>query len=68
MYIECPEGIVYLGIISEEFLREYCILLRKLMYGNVDAGILWLRLLANDLVNACNLKSSKADECILFTK
>ena len=29
IYIEWPEGIVDLRIISEEFLREYCILLVK---------------------------------------
>ena len=27
MYIEWPEGVVDLGIIRKEFLREYCILL-----------------------------------------
>ena len=51
MYIEWPEGIVDLGITSEEFLREYCILLGKLMYGNVHAALLWLRLLEKYLVN-----------------
>ena len=51
MYIEWPEGILYLGIITKEFLEEYCILLGNLMYGNVDAAILWIRLLANYLVN-----------------
>ena len=51
MYIKWPEDIVDLGIISEEFLREYCILLGKSMYVNVDAELLWLRLLANYLFN-----------------
>ena len=50
MCIEWPEGIVDLVIISEEFLKEYCILLGKSMYGNVDTEILWLRLLAKYLV------------------
>ena len=68
MYIEWPEGILDLGIISKEFLREYCILLGKLMYGNVDSAILWLILLAKYLVNECNLRMSKAESCILFRK
>ena len=70
MYIEWPESILDLGIISKEFLREYCILLGKLMYGNVDAVILWLILLAKYLVkkNECNLRMSKAESCILFRK
>ena len=51
MYIEWTEGIVYLRIISEEFLIEYCILLGNSMYGNVYAALLWLRLLAGYLVN-----------------
>ena len=61
IYIEWPEGIVDLGIINEEFLREYCILLGQLIYGNVDAELLWLRLFAKYLVNKCNLKRSKSD-------
>ena len=61
MYIECPEGIVYLGIISKKLLRGYCILLGNSMYGNVDAALLWLRLLDKYLVNECNLKSIKAE-------
>ena len=37
MYITWPEGIVYLGIITKEFMEEYFILLENLMYVNVDA-------------------------------
>ena len=66
MYIEWTEIIVDLGIISKEFLKEYFILLGNLMYGNVDAEILWLSLLAKYLVKKCNLKRSKADSYIFF--
>ena len=59
MYIEWPEGIVDLGIISEEFLKEYCILILKFMYVNVDASLLRLILLAKYLVNEFNLKRSR---------
>ena len=51
MYIKWLKGIVDLGIISEQFLREYCILLGKLMYGNFDTALLWIRLLDKYLVN-----------------
>ena len=68
MYIEWSEGIVYLGIITKDFLGEYYVLLGKLVYGNVDAALLWLRLLAMYLVNKFNLKSSKADSYISFRK
>ena len=68
MYIEWPEVIVDLGIISEEFLKECCILLEKSMYGNVDTALLWIGLLEKYLVNRWNLKRSKADSCILFRK
>ena len=68
MYIEWPEGIVDLGITSEEFLKEYCILQGKLMCGNVYAALLWLRLIEKYLVNECNLKWSRADSCIFFRK
>ena len=68
MYIEWPEGILYLGIITKEFLEEYCILLVMSMYGNVDAVLLWLRLLAEYLVNEFNVKMSKAESFIFFRK
>ena len=38
------------------------------MYGDVDAMLLWLRLLAKYLVNECNPKRSKADSSIFFGK
>ena len=50
MFIEWPEVTVDLGITTKEFLEEYCILLGKSMYGNVDAVLLWLRLLAKYLI------------------
>ena len=59
---------MYLIIISKEFLREYCILLGKSMYDNVDTALLWIRLLDKYLVNGCNLKSSKADLLFFFGK
>ena len=62
------EYIVDLGITTDEFLEEYCIFIEKLMYGNVDAALLWLRLLAKYLVNEFNLKSIKADSYIFFKK
>ena len=59
MYIEWPEGIVDLGIITNNFLEECCILLGKSMYGNVDAALFFLRLLAKYLVNKFNLKGAR---------
>ena len=51
IYIGWPEIIVDLGIISEEFPREYFILLGDSMYINADTVLLCLRLLDNYLVN-----------------
>ena len=68
MYIKWPKGIVGLGIISKEIMREYCILLGNLVYGNFDAALLWPRLLAEYLVNECKLKRINADSCIFFRK
>ena len=59
MYIKWREGIDDLGIITVELLKEYCILLGKPMYGNVEAALLRLSLLAKYLVNEFNLKRSK---------
>ena len=68
MYIEWPEEIVELGIISKEFIEEYCILPGNSMYVIVDALLLWIRMLAKYLVNEWSLKRSEADSCILFRK
>ena len=57
-----------LGIISEKFLIEYCILLGKSIYGNVDASLLWLILLDKYLVKKFNLNRIKADSYVLFWK
>ena len=51
MYIKWPEDILYLGIITKEFLEGYLFFLEKSMYGNVDAALLWIRLLAEYLFN-----------------
>ena len=51
MFIEWPEGILYLGILTKEFLVECCNLIEKSMFGNVDTALLWLRLLAKYLVH-----------------
>ena len=40
MFIEWPGGMVELGIITKKSLEEYCILVEKSMYGNVDAALL----------------------------
>ena len=57
-----------LGIISEEFLREYCILLVNSMHGNVDAALLWIRLLETYVVIECNINRIKSCSCIFFHK
>ena len=61
MFIELTEGILDLGIILKEFLKEHCILFRKLMCGNAGAALLWLRLLDKYPIKECNMTISKAD-------
>ena len=50
IFIECPEGIVDIGIIAKEFMKENCILLGRYTYGNVDTDLLRLRLVAKYLI------------------
>ena len=68
MFIECPKVVLYIGIITKEFLEECCILLEKSMYVNVYVALLWLILLAKYLINEFNLKRSKSESCILCRK
>ena len=57
-----------MGFTTKAFLEEYCILLGKAVYGNVDTALLCLILLAEYLVNEYNLKRIKAESCIFFRK
>ena len=68
MIVECPEVIVDLGTTMKGFLEEYYILLRKSMYGNVDAYLLWLRILAKYIINECNPKIRKTNSFIFYKK
>ena len=61
MFIKFPKGTLGLGVIMKEFLEEYCIILGKLMHGNVDTAPLWLILVAKYLINKCKLKIRKVD-------
>ena len=61
--VEWCEVILYLVLITKKLLEEYCILLEKSLYGNVNAEIL---LLDRSLFNGCNLKRRKSDSCTLF--
>ena len=68
MYIEWPEGILDLGIITTYFLEEYWIFLGKTMNVNVDVALSWLIVFAKYLVNKCNPEKSKSESYIFFRK
>ena len=68
MIIEQTEGIVNLGITTKEFPDEYCILLGKSMYVNVDAALLWLRLLYKYLTKEFYTTRIQAEYCIFYTQ
>ena len=53
---------------KNKFLEEYCTLLGKLMYGNVDTALLWLILIVKYLINKYKPKRTKGDYCIFFKK
>ena len=38
------------------------------MYGDVDAALLWLILIAKYLIKKCNMTRIKADSCISYKK
>ena len=65
MFIEWHEVIVDLGITTKEFMEEYCILIGNSMYGNVDAVILWLIMLAKYLINSFKLKGGRQTNVFL---
>ena len=64
MFIRYPEGIQGMGIIAEEFLKEYLILLVNSMYSNLYAALLWLRLLAKCLIKGFYMTRIQAEIAI----
>ena len=49
-------------------MEEYFILLGNLMYGNLDAALLWLKMIAKYLINECKLKIIKSNSFIFYHK
>ena len=69
-YLEWPEGMVDLGFITEDERREYCIKLKRSMYGNVDAALLWQKDFTKTVTEDMkfDLIQSKVDPCLYFKK
>ena len=66
MYVEWPEGMVELGFLSGEDLRDYCIRLDRAMYGNVAAPLRFFKTLTKHLMTEMDMLQSAADPCIFY--
>jgi len=65
MYIEPHPALVACGFMTEEQRKTLAILLKKSMYGNVDAAIKFFKLLAEQMKNM-KMKQSLADPCVFY--
>ena len=67
VYVQWPEGLVELGIISAQEERETCIMLNKAMYGTVDAPLRFYRTLQKTLTSApLNLQQCKSEPTMFY--
>jgi hypothetical protein len=66
MYIEPHPAMVACGFLTERQRKMLAILLKKSMYGNVDAAIKLFTLLTSWLCNNMFMKQSQADPCVFF--
>jgi hypothetical protein len=66
MYIEWPEGMLELGLITEEERKNCCIELQKAMYGNIDSPLRWMLTFSKFLKEELGLLQSKSDPCVFY--
>jgi hypothetical protein len=67
-FIEWPEGMIELGFITEQEKKDYCIQLKKAMYGNIDAPLCWMRTFSKYLIETVGLMQSKVDPCVFIKR
>ena len=69
MFIEPHPAMVWCGFMSEEQRLENAILLKKSMYGNVDAALRWILMKTEYLTSKkVGMTQSRADPCVFFKK
>ena len=56
------------GFITEEDKQDYCLLLNKAMYGNIDSSLQWMKTFGNFLVNKLGMVQSNTDPCLFYKK
>ena len=65
-FIEWPQGMEEFGFITNKEKLEYCIELKKAMYGNIDSPLRWMKTFSGYLINNLQLQQSVTDPCILY--
>ena len=66
MYIEPHPALVACGFLTETQRKELAILLKKSMYGNVDAASKFFKLLSQWITGEMKMKQSLTDPCVFF--
>ncbi len=66
MFIEPHPAMVECGFLTEAQRKGLGILLKKSMYGNVDAAIKFFKLLSKWMVESMDMKQSQADPCVFY--
>ena len=65
-FIHFPEGMEQFGFIREGERDNYCIELKKSMYGNVDAALKFFQTYSAHLINTQGMRQSQADPCVFI--
>ena len=68
VFVDWPEGLVELGLMTQEEFNETCARLGTSMYGNVDAALLWFNMLTGHMTDEdkMNMKRSLTDPCVIY--
>jgi Reverse transcriptase (RNA-dependent DNA polymerase) len=65
-FIEWPEGMQEFGSITGAEKQQYCIELKKAIYGNIDSPLRQMKTFTGYLKSNLKLQQSKTDPCILY--
>ena len=68
MYIKWPMGMLELGFSNKEEYEECCILLLKLMYGNVDVVLKLFCTYKKHLLELMGYQQCLVDLCVFYKK
>jgi hypothetical protein len=68
VYIEWSEGMLELGLKTQEKQDNYYIELQKAMYGKIDSPLRWMKTISKDLTKGTKLERSSSYPFVFYKR